>query len=204
MIEATLHVLLVLLIASSLGLAVIAVLRPVMEHRCGAIAALQLWWLLPVTICVATLPKWAGSAIGTTSELIVQAQHAVQDAAEPVVLIVLAPSGSPVIAWQQYVLAAWLLGALATMARLIHAQRRFMRQIVWRSPQRGELPAPAGPAVVGALAPRLLLPADFTSRYGAEERRLILLHEAIHLRRRDGLANPVSYTHLTLPTIYSV
>jgi beta-lactamase regulating signal transducer with metallopeptidase domain len=50
------------------------------------------------------------------------------------------------------------------------------------------LPAKAGTAVLGA-RPRLALPEDFKSRYAAQERRLFLAHEAIHLRRGNSLAN---------------
>jgi hypothetical protein len=49
-----------------------------------------------------------------------------------------------------------------------------------------------GPAVIGTLAPRIVLPADFETRYSAEERRVILAHERVHLFGHDAQANAVA------------
>ncbi len=43
----------------------------------------------------------------------------------------------------------------------------------------------AGPAVIGLLKPRLVLPSDFEQRYTREEQALVLAHEHLHLTRRD-------------------
>ena len=48
-----------------------------------------------------------------------------------------------------------------------------------------------GPAVMGALWPRIVLPADFQTRFDARERGLILLHERTHIHRGDPIANLV-------------
>lgn len=45
------------------------------------------------------------------------------------------------------------------------------------------------PLLVGLLRPRIVLPADFFTRYDALEQELILVHEAVHLRRHDSAAN---------------
>ena len=45
------------------------------------------------------------------------------------------------------------------------------------------------PAVTGMVRPLLLLPANFAESCEREERRLILLHELMHLRRGDLLVN---------------
>lgn len=50
-------------------------------------------------------------------------------------------------------------------------------------------PAVPGPAMSGFLRPVLLLPADFSTAYEAEERRLILLHEFTHVKRGDLVMN---------------
>jgi TonB family protein len=42
--------------------------------------------------------------------------------------------------------------------------------------------------VIGALRPRIVLPADFERRFDAEQRELILAHERSHVRRRDVAA----------------
>lgn len=43
----------------------------------------------------------------------------------------------------------------------------------------------SGPCVAGLIHPRLLLPADLLQRLSESEIRLVMLHEAAHLRRRD-------------------
>lgn len=78
------------------------------------------------------------------------------------------------------VVATWLAGA-ALFAGFILRQERAFRRLA----QRGQ----AGPAVMGALWPRLVLPTDFESRFTARERDLILLHERTHIRRGDPMAN---------------
>lgn len=51
------------------------------------------------------------------------------------------------------------------------------------------LPGLRTPALFGVIKPVLLLPEDFMSAYDSDQRRLILSHEAVHLRRRDILWN---------------
>ncbi|MBU4433528.1 MAG: peptidase M56 [Alphaproteobacteria bacterium] len=80
------------------------------------------------------------------------------------------------------VLATWLVGA-AVFAGVMALQEHAFR----RRADRGEV----GPAVMGALWPRLVLPTDFESRFTARERDLILLHERTHIRRGDPMANLV-------------
>jgi beta-lactamase regulating signal transducer with metallopeptidase domain len=46
-----------------------------------------------------------------------------------------------------------------------------------------------GPALIGALVPRLVLPADFEQRFDASERVIILAHEEAHLQARDVQLN---------------
>jgi TonB family protein len=46
-----------------------------------------------------------------------------------------------------------------------------------------------GPALVGALRPRIVLPADVESRYAPAERALVLAHEEAHRARGDAQAN---------------
>src|SRR5437868_4280451 len=61
-------------------------------------------------------------------------------------------------------------------------QARFLRSV-----RRGE----AGPALVGVLFPRLVVPRDYESRFTAGERRLIRAHERRHIERRDPRVNAV-------------
>lgn len=74
--------------------------------------------------------------------------------------------------------AIWALGAIGLGAVFIAAQMRFMREV-----RAGR----AGPAVVGLIAPRIVLPAE-TADYTTAERELIRAHEREHVARKDPRA----------------
>jgi beta-lactamase regulating signal transducer with metallopeptidase domain len=78
------------------------------------------------------------------------------------------------------VLAVWLAGAAIFAGFMLLQERAFRRRA-----DRGEV----GPAVMGTLWPRLVLPADFETRFSVRERDLILLHERTHIHRGDPMAN---------------
>jgi beta-lactamase regulating signal transducer with metallopeptidase domain len=75
---------------------------------------------------------------------------------------------------------AWLAGVAVSAALTAAGEVRFRRLI-----RRGL----AGPAVVGALWPRLVTPADFEARFTPDEQALIRRHERMHVARRDPMAN---------------
>ena len=177
--EALFDTMVALLIATSAAIAVIALLRPLVRRYCGAVAALQLWWMLPLSFAAVLVPK---TSTVVWTQTVVLSQSAVTET-------MAAPVAATPVPWPLLAAALWVFGAVVTIAWLWLAQRRFTHNIRWKENRRGVLPAGDGAAMVGAIAPRLALPEDFASRYSAHERRLILLHERIHLRRGDGIAN---------------
>ena len=72
-------------------------------------------------------------------------------------------------------LPVWVAGALVMAAVFTIAQARFLSEV---AAGRG------GPAVVGFIAPRVVLPAD-DGRYSDDERELIRAHERAHVARKD-------------------
>jgi TonB family protein len=99
----------------------------------------------------------------------------------------------------------WLSGLAYTLVHLLLAilgARRLVRESrPLPAEARRELPitgldsrhvretfSAGAPIVAGLFRPTLLLPPDFAKRHTPEERRLILAHEAFHMRRRDNLA----------------
>jgi beta-lactamase regulating signal transducer with metallopeptidase domain len=73
----------------------------------------------------------------------------------------------------------WAAGALALGAVFVLGQWRFDR-----SAKAGR----AGPAATG-FWPRMVVPAEYASRYTFEERALIRAHERAHMDRRDPTSN---------------
>ena len=76
--------------------------------------------------------------------------------------------------------ALWIAGALAALAQLAWRQAQFGRAL-----RAGR----AGPAVVGVLRPRVVVPHDFDRRYTAREQQVILAHEQTHIARQDSRIN---------------
>lgn len=91
-------------------------------------------------------------------------------------------------------LGLWLAGTLLAAAWFALQQRRYLRSLgalVARDERRVVQSdcVFAGPALVGAWRPRIVLPADFERHYDERERALILAHERVHLARGDAWAN---------------
>ncbi|WP_419254576.1 M56 family metallopeptidase [Caulobacter sp. ErkDOM-YI] len=78
------------------------------------------------------------------------------------------------------ILAAWVIGAALFAGFMLWQEHAFRRTAA-----KGK----AGPAVMGSLWPRIILPHDFEARFDTRERDLILLHERTHIRRGDPIAN---------------
>ncbi len=86
----------------------------------------------------------------------------------------------PLGPWAPKLVMLWLAGCAIATAVLVLREHLFRRRVA-----QGQ----AGPAVMGALWPRIVLPADFTQRFEARERELIVLHERTHIQRGDPIAN---------------
>lgn len=86
----------------------------------------------------------------------------------------------PLGVWASKLVMLWLAGCAVATAILVLREHLFRRRV-----RRGL----AGPAVMGALWPRIVLPADFAQRFDARERELIQLHERTHINRGDPIAN---------------
>ena len=75
-------------------------------------------------------------------------------------------------------LVAWIAGVGLALALLGWAQAKFLSEA-----RAGR----AGPAVVGVITPRIVMPKD-DGRYSEEERALIRAHEREHIARKDPRA----------------
>jgi beta-lactamase regulating signal transducer with metallopeptidase domain len=71
----------------------------------------------------------------------------------------------------------WVAGVIAGIAFAALSVARFLR---------AERVGLAGPAVVGVVVPRLVVPGDAAERFTAHEWRLIRAHERAHMDRHDG------------------
>ncbi|WP_050406858.1 M56 family metallopeptidase [Massilia sp. NR 4-1] len=190
---AALQILYVLTLALSAALLLVFALRPLLLYRGGAPLAYVCWGLVPLLLLACLLPHPASdAATGQARALAIDADSA---AAHAVQLIRHAASAAPDAGGAPvWLFGLWLGGALAMAAALGWQQARFTRSLGSLRPtaQPGVYLAcssTAGPALIGLLRPRIVLPADFAERYTAQEQQLILLHEDMHRQRGDLYAN---------------
>ncbi len=176
----------------TLGLALALLGRRPLRRLFGAGPAFTVWLLPPLLALLPWLPAvpvgWAiAPRLLTFPATVTQSAPAMGTA-------------STTTGW---LLGLWLTGGTIGLLRLgIHYTRLLTRcrplpeamlqslgaELGPLKPDRLQL-HPAGPAVVWGPHTRILLPPDFLERFNREERRLVLQHEYIHLRRGDPLWN---------------
>lgn len=177
-------------LAVSAALVLVLVLRAPLRASFGARVAYGAWVLVPLALVVAMLPL-PSAGLMLAPELL---------ALHPGVLVAAASvadgdAAGPGFSWPLALAAIWLLGAVLASLWFAAQQRRFVTGLgrlqrgadgVWRGER---VP---GPAVVGALRPRIVLPTGFESRLGADSAALVLAHEQAHLARGDTRASLVA------------
>jgi len=171
-------------LAAAVAILVVTLVRRPVRHAFGARAAYALW-IAPVLIALAGfLPQPAAGALAET--VVLRAGAAAARSLQA------GFAGAPAAG----LLAAWRAGAGAAAALLLARQARFVAAMGRLTPMgpgqfRAEH-ADVGPAVVGALRPRIVTPADFEARFAAEERAVILAHETHHLATGDARVNALA------------
>lgn len=182
------------------GAAILAVLlsRRLLRRLFGPGVAYAAWIAVPLTAAIMLFP---GPVRPTAAPAAVAATGA-PAAATPVVAgqpgadIAMAPGLPNLPGVAPVLLALWLVGAGGFLTLQAIRQARFLAGLGGLSRTREEgVPvhragAPGvGPAVVGVLRPRIVLPADFHSRFDATERAVLLAHERNHLAAGDAQIN---------------
>ena len=172
-------------IAASVAILVVLLLRRPLRSAFGAEVAYAFWLLVPATTLAAFLPARQifvdGPVMTDTQAAAARAVETAVDAASPAVTTQLAQIALPNIEPTRLLLGIWLAGVIASLLFLFAGQCRFMRNA-----------ANAGPAVVGVVRPRIVLPADFDQRYTPAERDLVIAHERAHIEAFDAQINAVA------------
>jgi len=181
--------------ASAAMLLVLALRRP-FARLFGAGSAYALWLVPALRLAMPPLPSFAPDMpnLVPAETLVVF----VGDAAAP-----LPPDGGPG-QWVPLMLAIWAGGAAVFLAWQFLSYRRFLTELSLSARAVGahrglplvESDAVQGPVALGLLDRRIIIPADFETRYSEIERRLALDHEAIHHRRGD-----IWWNHLGLAVL---
>lgn len=175
-----------LLLVFTFAVLVVAALRKPLRKAFGAERAFLLWLMPPAAVLASLLPHAA----------------APMSSLPPIILSIATLPGATASGaaapgagdWRLWAAALWLVGVVAVLSLAVAAQSRYRMKlrgatrydIASRWPVLRVIDSSIGPALVGAWRPRIVVPRDFDERYDEAERGLILAHEAMHARRRDG------------------
>lgn len=187
------------IVASSLLMLVVLALRgPVAQHFGPRIA--YALWLLPALRMV--LPPLPAEVAPAPLAAIPDVMHVEQLLAAATLLTSPTPAVAAVdqaIDWPQWLLAAWVAGALVFFAAHLLRYRLFVRRTFADATQLPRLdrdgievcasPHAGGPFAAGIFLKSIVLPMDWRQRYAPDELRLALDHETEHHRRCDMSAN---------------
>ncbi len=181
-------------VSLSLLVALLVLIRRPVARYIGAVTAYRLWLLVPLHLAAPFLfPEGLHGYQVDLAALTIRPGDTT-----PIM------ASASTTAWSVAILL-WLSGLAYALVHLAHAilgARRLVRESWPLSAEaRRNLPVTGvdspyvresffvgAPIVAGLFRPILLLPPDFAERHTPKERRLILAHEASHMRRRDNLA----------------
>ncbi|PIB91883.1 M56 family metallopeptidase [Caulobacter sp. FWC2] len=185
-------------LALAAAVVLVLVLRKPVRAAFGARSAYALWLIVPLSILALLIPARTitlpapVSAEPVASVIGTQAPLSTKAAPSPIP----APRQVSAIPIAEIVLGLWAFVAFAGLIVQAERQRRFVRSLGRLSVTDdarlllAERPG-VGPAVIGALAPCVVLPADFAERFTSEEQALIIAHERNHLAVGDAQINAV-------------
>ena len=177
-----------LILAFTAAVLVAAALRKPCRRLFGTERAFQLWLLPPLAMLTSQLPHAAAAPVTVWSAMVSTVTSAAILSPMPVASMHAAD-------WRAWVVVLWLAGIAASLLLAVRGQARYRRRlhgaismggVVSHCPVLRATTVDVGPALVGAWRSRIVLPADFEQRYSDVEQALILAHEAMHARRRDG------------------
>lgn len=177
-----------LLLAFTVAVLLVAALRKPCRHLFGTERAFQLWLLPPLAMLASQLPHATVAPVTVFSAMVSAVTSAAIVSPMPVAPVHVAD-------WRAWIVVLWLAGITASLLLAVRGQARYRKRlrgaiflggVVSCCPVLRATTADVGPALVGAWRSCIVLPADFEQRYSGMEQALILAHEAMHVRRRDG------------------
>lgn len=190
--------------AVTAALIAVILLRGPARALFGSRAAYCLWLAVPLMAAAVLLPRPAATAqpaAPIAARVVERAAAAPAAVPAPVAVAPIGLPQSPALSIDPGelavpLLALWALGAAGFVAALAFGQQRFLRslgalRVEWRAggPVFHAARPDVGPALVGALSPRVVLPSDFAERFTPEEQAVVVAHERVHLALGDAQIN---------------
>jgi len=178
-------------LSCSAAIALVLAARDFVARHFGPPVAYASWALVPIAALAVLLPA---RSVVVVMRALPAPSVAVAASPETVVVMPLPPTAGFDAASGLFCL--WIAGAVATLLVFLWQQRRFVRSLGRLDALHGGLhraqTTHGCPVLVGVWRPRIVVPADFESRYTAAERDLILAHERQHRARGDAPANALA------------
>jgi beta-lactamase regulating signal transducer with metallopeptidase domain len=172
-------------LAASAAILIVLLLRRPLRAAFGAVIAYSFWLLVPIATLAAFLPA---RVIVSAAPVAASIETNTDRSADTETIANAGTQVDPAsqIAWpdiepSSLLLTLWLTGVVFSVLLLLYGQRRFMRNA-----------DAAGPAVIGIVNPRIVLPADFNQRYTPAERDLVIAHERAHIEAFDAQINAIA------------
>ncbi|MGP7795167.1 M56 family metallopeptidase [Sphingomonas sp. CLY1604] len=194
------------LIASTLLMGLVLLLRRPVRNQFGPQVAYALWALPVMRLVLPPLPDaWRQAAVTPISR-----------AGETITIFVVdggvqagSAAEAPASIWPGIAMvvgALWAAGALAFLVWHLTSHTRFCRRLLGSAATVEEVrgvrviasPAAPGPLAFGVLRRYVAFPTDFADRYDADERELALEHEIGHHQRGDLIANWIALAVLAI------
>lgn len=178
-------------LAASLAMLCVVAFRTPARRLFGPGAAYALWLAAPLTCVAALLPARANTPLTPPGLPIDTVARVVTDWALPSPSVTAAPV---TIDMTVVLLALWLAGSVIAFVAVVTVHRRSLTRLGrLQATGNGDILRSesvwSGPAVIGALRPRIVVPADFEKRFTAPEQAVVITHERIHLARADAAIN---------------
>lgn len=178
-------------IVTAVAILIALAVRPLLVWAFGIRVAILIWTLVPLALIAGALPAGSiGSPITDLNTVIaLNGLDAVAAAAGDLGQAVPA-------AWGKAPLVLWLAGVGLMLLTVGYRQYRYRRLLGALRPLGRHIlvsdKGSVGPAVIGVIRPRVILPREFYRRFDARQRRLMLAHEYTHLKRGDPAWNLIA------------
>ncbi len=174
-------------LAMTMALTLVLTIRAPMRRLFGARVAYLVWWLVPLAMLAVLLPAPVREVATLTRGTLVAMGVAPLQALPTEYVAAGLPD------YRLWLPLLWSCGVVVAALLFQRMQRRYLHALGKLSPTgNGVFVSQATgscPAVVGAWKPRIVLPADFETRYPAREGEMVMAHECAHLRRGDAAVN---------------
>jgi beta-lactamase regulating signal transducer with metallopeptidase domain len=192
-----LSLMLELQVAASAAILAVMLLRPPVRAAFGPGAAYALWAAVPLAVLGALAPARAVSipvmAQSVLPEAVAQTPDVAgsADGASAIASFGRAAGGEWSFTLAPALLVLWAAGCVALAALFVLREAMLRRRLGALTADPRGVPvwiaqaAAFGPMLIGVLSPRIVVPADFRTRFNPAEQRLAIAHEEAHRRGGD-------------------